>query len=710
MPSIIQGYEYDIFISYRHNDNRSGWVTEFIKNLQEELAATIKDPVSVYFDSNPLDGLLETHNVDKSLEGKLKCLIFMPILSQTYCDPKSFAWQQEFCAFNKSVNEDQFGRNIKLSNGNVSSRILPIKIHDLDGEDKALLERELEGVLRAIEFIYKEPGVNRPLKSTDNKTDNQNKTDYRNQVNKVANAIKEIITALKSPVSKISEPTSVTPPLLSNKTKKISGKKIVLAAMGLMILFALSYGVSKLITSAKGGGPELLNKSIAVLPFVNMSNDKDQEYFSDGLSEELLNLLAKVSELKVIARTSAFSFKGKNEDVRIIAEKLGVDHILEGSVRKSGDKIRITVQLIKASDGSHLWSQTYDRKMDDIFQIQDEIAGAVVKELKVSLLGAKNISTPQNTEAYNLFLQGNYFASRRGKENFETALQYYKQALEIDSNYAPAWVGVAGVYSSQADYAFIPTTEGYTKARNAVQHALRSDPLLADAYVALSRIYFVYDWDWEAADTSIKKALELDPSNAFGLRLAGRGALALGRLDEAVTLCKQSMLLDPVQVQAHKNLALVFYYSGRLGEAEQASRKALELNPTYASGYYTLARMQLAQGKAEAALESILKESDESWRSFGLPLVYFKLGRKAESDSSLKELTEKRGEMSAYQIAEAHAFRGEIDFAFKWLERAYEQRDGGLTSTKVDPLLKNLHSDPRWKNFLKKMKLLTGNA
>ena len=205
----LQGFEYDIFISYRHNDNRSGWVTEFTKALQEELASTIKEPVSIYFDANPQDGLLETHNVDKSLEGKLKCLIFIPILSQTYCDPKSFAWQHEFIAFNRLAKEDQFGRDIKLGGGNVASRILPIKIHDLDPEDKTEIENEIGGVLRAIEFIFKSSGVNRPLRGIeDHPNDNQNKTFYRDQVNKVANAIKEIITSLRHPASVSSRVTN----------------------------------------------------------------------------------------------------------------------------------------------------------------------------------------------------------------------------------------------------------------------------------------------------------------------------------------------------------------------------------------------------------------------------------------------------------------------------------------------------------------------
>ncbi|MEX2234458.1 MAG: hypothetical protein WD824_19990 [Cyclobacteriaceae bacterium] len=198
MPSIIQNYEYDIFISYRHNDNRSGWVTEFVKNLQEELAATIKETVSVYFDANLHDGLLETHNVDKSLEGKLKCLIFIPIISQTYCDLKSFAWQHEFLTFNKQAREDQFGRDIKLSNGNVASRILPVKIHDLDAEDKSIIETEVQGVFRSIDFIYRSSGVNRPLKNNDDKSENINRTYYWDQINRTANAVKEIISAIKN--------------------------------------------------------------------------------------------------------------------------------------------------------------------------------------------------------------------------------------------------------------------------------------------------------------------------------------------------------------------------------------------------------------------------------------------------------------------------------------------------------------------------------
>lgn len=262
MGSIIPKYEYDIFISYRHNDNRSGWVTDFVKALEEELAVTIKEPVSLYFDTNPNDGLLETHIVNKSLEGKLNCLIFIPVISQTYCDIKSYAWEQEFCAFNKLAKEDQFGRDIKFSNGNVASRILPVKIHDLDQEDKKLLETELGGSLRAVDFIYKEAGVNRPLKLADNKYDNLNKTDYRNQVNKVANAIKEIIASLKKPASSNSKIKEDAVKL--GRGTKVRLRKpntlILFAVISLIILTVVILSLNKFYSSAKSPKTEYTGK------------------------------------------------------------------------------------------------------------------------------------------------------------------------------------------------------------------------------------------------------------------------------------------------------------------------------------------------------------------------------------------------------------------------------------------------------------------
>ena len=387
MPSLIEGFEYDIFISYRHNDNLDGWVTDFVQNLEKELRSTLKDSVTIYFDKNPHDGLLETHSVDKSLEGKLKCLIFIPIISQTYCDPKSFAWQHEFCAFNRlaitplssgegpGVRPDSFPRDIKLSSGNVASRILPIKIHDLDAEDKVVLENEIGGVLRPIEFIYKEPGVNRPLKLTDAKAENINKTDYRNQVNKVANAIKEIIGAMRNPVLKPEPQVGKQYSVSGGRSSSLKGRWVLASILTVMVVAAGIYFYQQLTTNPDGDRDEQpLGKSIAVLPFADLSPEGDQEYLGDGIAEEILNVLAQSKELTVISRSSSFQFKGKNEDLRTMGEMLGVVMILEGSVRKYKDHIRVTAQLINVKDGSHLWSKNYDENTDDIFVIQDKIA------------------------------------------------------------------------------------------------------------------------------------------------------------------------------------------------------------------------------------------------------------------------------------------------------------------------------------------------
>ncbi len=705
MPSLIPGFEYDIFISYRQNDNRSGWVTEFVKALQEELAATIKDSVSVYFDTNPHDGLLETHNVDKSLEGKLKCLIFIPIISQTYCDIKSFAWQQEFCAFNKLAFEDQFGRDVRLSNGNVASRILPVKIHGLDQEDKDLLENELGNVLRAVNFIYKEAGVNRPLKISDNKNENQNKTDYQNQVNKVANAIKEIITALRSPVNKTSVSTKGNHLRPAHDTKKVLKKKIALASIGLMILFALIYAVSQFLGSAREV-TETIDKSIAVLPFVDMSAKKDQEYFSDGLSEELLNLLSKISELKVIGRTSSFSFKGKNEDLRSIAQKLGVAHILEGSVRRDGNKIRVTAQLIRATDGSHLWSETYDRDLEGIFKLQDEIASAVVRQLKLRLLIApSNAAISTNMEVHNLILQGNYFFDKLDKENVAKALDFYFQALALDSLDARVWGVLARTYSRQSWENYIDQNEGYEKARKTATKAIALDNRLAEGYMVLGNVKFYHDFDWDGAEATYQQALNLEPGNADVLNRLGSLASALGHWEEGLQFTEQSLAVDPLRVVTHSNRGSDLTYANRLEEATISFKKALELNPQFRSAHLSLGIVCLLQRKPEMALAEMQQETIGVFNRFGLALAYHALGRSKESDVALTNYIATYQNDWTYLIANIYAFRGEKDKAFEWLEKAYARRDSWLIKLKGDPLFRNLEGDPRHTALLRKMKL-----
>jgi TolB-like protein/Tfp pilus assembly protein PilF len=448
------------------------------------------------------------------------------------------------------------------------------------------------------------------------------------------------------------------------------------------------------------------DQSIAVLPFADMSAAKDQEYFADGMSEELLNLLAKLPELRVIGRTSSFQFKGHNEDLRKIGETLNVAHILEGSVRKSGEKVRITAQLIRASDGSHVWSESYDRKLGDIFAVQDEIAGEVVKALKLTLLRTTvKPSRPADPEAYNLVLQGRFFLERRGQKDLERAARNFNQARERDPGYAPAYAGLSRAYAQQADAGFVPHTDGFRQARAAAMKALELDPQLADAHLAMGWIQSVYDWDWERADISIRNALDLEPGNAHALRDRGRLAMILGRWSEAIDFITKAIERDPLRAEAYNKLGLALQAVDRDAEAETAFRRALELDPGGASRNYMIGRVLLPQGKKNAALRAMQQETDEGWRLAGLPLAFHALGRRRESDAALATLKEKYAGDSAYQIADVYAFRGESDLAFEWLQRAFDQRDGGITEIKSDRLVRGLVRDPRYKALLTKLKL-----
>jgi TolB-like protein/Tfp pilus assembly protein PilF len=447
--------------------------------------------------------------------------------------------------------------------------------------------------------------------------------------------------------------------------------------------------------------------SIAVLPFVNMSGDPQQEYFSDGLSEELLNSLVRVNELKVAARTSAFAFKGEKIDLQDVAQKLNVAHLLEGSVRKAGNKVRITAQLIKAADGYHLWSQTYDRTLDDIFVVQDDIAAEVVKALKLTLLGTTSVtrSRPVDPEAYNLALQGRFLLEERGQQNAERSVDYFRRSLERDPGYAPAWAGLSAAYARQADAGYVPTADGYRLAREAAQKALELDPLLAEAHLAMGWIQNGYDWDWEAADVSIRRALELEPGNARALRHAAVQAMTLGHWNEAIDLYNKAIELDPLRPNLYHNLGLVLLSANRDAAAEAALRKALEFHGDKTGRRWTLALALLLQGQNDAALRQVQQETDEVWRSLGMSVVFHALGRRNDSEAALDTLKDKHSAEAAYQIAEVHAFRGEIDLAFEWLERAYDQRDGGLSEIIGDRLMRQLTGDPRYKAFLKKLKL-----
>ena len=452
-------------------------------------------------------------------------------------------------------------------------------------------------------------------------------------------------------------------------------------------------------------------KSIAVLPFVDMSEKKDQEYFSDGLSEELIDHLSHTADLKVIARTSSFAFKGKNEDMRTIATKLGVANLLEGSVRKAGPELRITAQLIRASDGVHLWSETYERKLNDIFKVQDEISTTVAKALNVALGTAAPaaVAGPPRLDVYNLMLQGNYYYKRGNKGDMDRAIEFYRQVTALDPNNTLAWAKIAGAYVWQGALGEIPSDVAKSKAQGPLRRSLAIDPALPKAHYVLGNFHLLLDLDWDAANLEFERVIALDPNGDEAadarLNIAVTVAARTGRVDGVVHILMQNAIRNPLDASTLNNLGGYQYLAGHLDQSAATLRKVLDLNSEYAGTQAFLGFVLLSMGKPAEALAATEKEPDEGARLSTLSAIYWATRRRAESDAALRTLEKKFGGVAAYGIADVHAFRGEMATAMDWLERAYQQRDGSLQNIKIDPLLRPLHSDPRFRALLRKLKL-----
>jgi TolB-like protein/predicted Zn-dependent protease len=450
-----------------------------------------------------------------------------------------------------------------------------------------------------------------------------------------------------------------------------------------------------------------------VLPFADMSPGKDQEYFSDGLAEQLIDDLAKVPRLKVVGRSSAFQFRDKNEDLREVGRKLGVINVLEGSVRRDGNHVRITAELIKADDGFQLWSQTYDREINDIFAVQDEIARAATEALQVKLLGSNGqpvASTLRsaNPDAYQAYLQANYFMGRgNGKEDLGKALAYADQAIKLDVKYAPAWALRASIQNRMAGIEVTDTAEVFRRARDDAGRAIALDPSSASGYLALARTQIDYDWDWDTANACLTKAAALEPGSVEIVRVRSRLSWVSGNLDQAVKLAEQVVALEPLRSNSYLGLGHLLYVAGRYDEAQSELQKALDLNPQASFAHFTLSKILIAEKKPQQALAEIEKEPSDWAKLTGQAVVYHAFGREQDSNTVLAELVAKYDSGAAYQIAQVYAHRGESDKSFEWLERAYKQRDGGLTDIKTDPLFKSLRRDARYAEFLKKMRLPT---
>src|ERR1035437_9639573 len=730
MSSLIQGYEYDIFISYRQKDNEyDGWVTELVDNLKRELHASFKEDISIYFDINPQDGLLETHIVNESLAKKLKCLIFIPIISQTYCDLKSFAWQHEFVEFNKLAKEDQFGRDIRLTSGNVASRILPIKINDLDPEDKTLLEKELGGVLRSIEFIYMATGVNRPLNPSDNPDKNLNKTYYRDQINKVANAVKEIITAIKKHNQKDGE---VTKDYVNTKTKpkKNLKTKIIIESVIILALIVLGYFLIPTLTKQK----KQLEKSIAVLPFRNDSSNDSTVYFLNGVMEEILNNLQKISDFsRVLSRNSVEQFRNNTTKSTLeIAKKLNVNYIVEGSGQKYGDKFVLRVQLIVANNEKHLWGKSYDREIretSDIISIQSEIAQSIAAELKTIITPEeKQIieKTPTaNLTAYDFYQQGReehtkYWNDNRNTAALQKAEDLYYKSLKYDSTFAPAYSGLARVYwdkhsGKEKEYFSENFMDSILILTNI---AISHDSHLSEPYTLRGK-YYTETGKPEQAIEEFDKAIKLNPNDWMAyyekgefywntdlvntinylqkaaslnrgaelpslLREIGYGYFDAGFPDKAKHYYQDKLKLDGDSLSYYDALAGGEYFLANSAKSIEYGKKGYAIDSTSEGVLNYLGASYSFLGQYEESLKYYkkyyerLKAKGEFYTGFmhRIGYDYWQIGNKEEAEyyfngqikycnKSIELKRSSYGLYAYYDLAGVYAFKGEKDKAYK---------------------------------------------
>jgi serine/threonine-protein kinase len=446
--------------------------------------------------------------------------------------------------------------------------------------------------------------------------------------------------------------------------------------------------------------------SIAVLPFVNISGDKEQEYFSDGLSEELIDHLVRSADLKVIARASSFQFKGRNEDVRSIARQLGVAYLLEGSVRKGGEQLRITAQLIRAADGVDLWSQSYDRNLVDIVRVQDEIADKVSQALSAALPVAHRAGTREpDVRAYNLVLEGNYFKARRTLPDVEKAAQLYQQAIDINPDYALAWARLASAYLAAEILKGVPSPDQSKRVSDALDRALALDPNLVWAYYTRGGFEMHVTWNWPAAQAATERMRQIDPRSELLPGALADLALTFGDADRAVTLYRGELERDPIDSSTLDSLGTALCAANRLPQCLETRLKVLQMQPEFDGAHSSVGIARLYLGQYDAALAAMQQEPNEGYRLRGLALAHWALGQHGASDAALQSLTEGFAASDAYGIATVHAYRGEVDDAFRWLDRAYRQHDGGMLDLKADPLLRNLHSDRRFQALLTRMKL-----
>jgi adenylate cyclase len=521
-----------------------------------------------------------------------------------------------------------------------------------------------------------------------------------------------------SPAGATAAPRNRAPSLGAQPQRRVPWRAAVVAgaaALALLYLIIDKFWLAKQPASERSAAAvtpatapaaaAISDQSVAVLPFVDMSEKKDQEYFSDGLSEELIDMLTKVPDLRVPARTSSFYFKGQHATIAEIAKALGVAHILEGSVRRAGSTVRVTVQLIRADNGYHLWSETYDRDLQDVFKVQDDISRMVVEKLKLTLVNAVPGSAARraNPEAYNAYLQGRYFVQNETAGDLEKAVGFFQHAIQIDPSYAPAWGGLGWAYFRQVANGYVDVLQGLKKVNAAAQKGIELDPTLAEPYQLVSLVKMTGSHDWAGARAALDKALQVDPTNLGALIADAHLTRTIGNLGDALAKFRQTLDRDPLNLLNRRYLARVLYFAGRLDEAEATVRQVLEMSASFPAAHYELGRILLAKGQLAAAVSEFEAEKSPGWREFGLPLGYHAARRTADANAALAVLVADSAG-SEFQVAETYAYFGNPDEAFRWLDRAIDH-DPGIQWLRGDPLFKGISADPRYAALLHKVNL-----
>jgi TolB-like protein len=678
VSSIIKGYNYDIFISYRQKDNKGDrWVSEFVETLKTELESTFKEEISVYFDINPHDGLLETHDVDESLKEKLKCLIFIPIISRTYCDPKSFAWEHEFKAFIELASQDQFGLKVRLPNGNVASRVLPVRIHDLNISDAKFCESVLGGILRGIEFIYKEPGVNKPLTNDDDEKKNLNSTKYRIQINKTAIAINEIIAGLRKE------------PLESTTERK-----------------------EALLIEDK---PFIKEKSIIVLPFENISPDPDQEYFSDGLTEEIITDLSHIHGLLVISRSSAMTFKGTKSTIKEITDKVNVRYVLEGSVRKAGNNLRITAQLIDGINDSHIWAENYSGTLNDIFDIQEKVALSIVNSLRLKLTTQESqsfvLQPIQDLRAYDYYLRAKQDFWAWDIKALRRAEQNLKNGLDITGENELIYAGLGFINFQIFNYGLAPDYSLLEKVREYANKIFKINPG-STLGVRLLGLAAGFTEPLQKASMYFRKVLEVDPNDSESLFFYFLCLIYSGRNDEAKAISNRLLKIDPLPWLNHLAGILISImegdYSNTLSQCKKIYLKEPG-NPYIKFMYaYSLAYVK-DYDKAFIILDEVATEGKDFYLgSMSNFVKYCFQGDKEKALISVSQELKKKSENDfelAFQMAECYALINEKKSALDCMENAINR---GVINypfwAEKNPFLENLRVEDRFKKLMERVK------